>query len=145
MKYVTGIYALNLPSPDGTPGDWHFSALNWNKALMADSSKSPFGEWGLHIVDVPHHGNMPVASHIRACLDLIEQGNFGTAQGMRDNFIDNDSYTLTIFSKVAQLCNNPRWDEIDSFMGKEYRCQWLDFAEHMESNPWKTDKNIFQS
>ena len=47
MKYVTGIYALNLPSPDGTPGDWHFSALNWNKALMADSSKSPFGEWGL--------------------------------------------------------------------------------------------------
>lgn len=26
MRYITGVYALNLPSTDGTPGDWHFSA-----------------------------------------------------------------------------------------------------------------------
>lgn len=33
MQYVTGVYALNLPSPDGTPGDWHVSALDWNRLL----------------------------------------------------------------------------------------------------------------
>lgn len=129
MKYVTGVYALNLPSPDGTPGDWHFSALNWQKAQVSDSADSPFGDWGLHMAEVPHHGMMAVANHIRACLDLIEQGNFGTAQGMRDNFINDDRYTPTIFTKVSELQTSPIWNEIDKFMGREYLCKWLDFKE----------------
>lgn len=33
LQYVTGVYALNLPSPDGTLGDRHFSALDWNRLL----------------------------------------------------------------------------------------------------------------
>lgn len=129
MKYVTGVYALNLPLPDGTPGDWHFSALDWHKARIEDSADSLFGDWGLHIAEVPYHGKMAVANHVRACLDLIAQGNFGTAGGMRKDFIDDDKYTPTIFSMVTRLHNTPRWDEIDAFMGKEYLCQWLDFKD----------------
>lgn len=72
---------------------------------------------------------MAVANHVRACLDLIEQGNFGTAQGMRDNFINDDSYTPTIFAKVSELQTSPIWHEIDKFMGREYLCKWLDFKE----------------
>ncbi|HEL0291676.1 TPA: hypothetical protein TUY03_000796 [Streptococcus equi subsp. zooepidemicus] len=132
MQYVTGVYALNLPSPDGTPGDWHFSALNWEKLKISESENSIFGDWGLNIVDVPNHGSMLVANHIRACLDLIEQGNFGTAQGMKNNFIDDDKYTMTVFSKVIQLRNSLHWERIDSFMGKEYFCQWLDFKKQVE-------------
>lgn len=129
MNYVTGVYALNLPSPDGTPGDWHFSALDWHKTRVSDSAKSPFGDWGLHMAEVPYHGTMAVANHIRACLDLIEQGNFGTAQGMRNNFINDDRYIPTIFAKVSELQSSPIWDEIDRFMGREYLCKWLDFKE----------------
>lgn len=131
MRYVTGIYALNLPSLDGTPGDWHFSALDWRKARIADSADSPFGDWGIRTADVPHHGRMPAANHVRACLDLIEQGNYGTARGMRDIFINDDSYASLIFSKVSALKGSPRWEEIDSFMGMEYLCQWLDFKESL--------------
>lgn len=133
MKYVTGVYALNLPSPDGTPGDWHFSTLNWDKIKISESDGSPFGDWGLHVTEVPGHGKMPVASHIRACLDLIADGNFGTAQGMRDDFIVDNSLTPIVFSKVAQLRNSPQWKGIDDFMGREYRCQWLAFKRQKEN------------
>lgn len=131
MKYVTGVYALNLPSPDGTPGDWHFSSLDWEHPLIWESEKSPFGEWGLHMAEVPRLGNMAVANHVRACLDLIDAGNFGTAQGMRDCYINNDDYTPIIFTMVARLHNDPRWKEIDDFMGHEYYCRWLDFKEKL--------------
>lgn len=47
MDYISGIYALNLPSPDGTPGDWHYSALDWSNVPVKESSCSPFGEWEL--------------------------------------------------------------------------------------------------
>lgn len=131
MEYVTGVYALNLPAPEGTPGDWHFSALDWHNVRISDTNNSIFGEWGLHTYEVPYHGNMIVANHIRACLDLIEQGNFGTPQGMRNNFIDDEKYTPIIFSKVVLLRNTDSWDKIDSFMGSEYFCQWTDFKERI--------------
>lgn len=127
MQYITGVFALNLPSPDGTPGDWHFSALDWQHIQPCDSSDSVFGDWGLHVADVPDQGKMLVASHVRACLDLIEQGNFGTVQGMREDFLCDDTITPLVFSKVKLLRESPHWQKIDAFMGREYRCQWLDF------------------
>lgn len=132
MKYITGIYALNLPSPDGTPGDWHFSALDWKNLKVSDTKGSIFKDWGLHLAEVPYHGVMPVANHVRACLDLIEQGNFGTAQGMRDSFIDDNQYTPIIFDKVSQLRKSAQWDKIDHFMGHEYYLQWLNFKKMQE-------------
>lgn len=131
MDYITGIYALNLPSPDGTPGDWHFSALNWHKLPISDTNESVFGSWGLHSTEVPYHGIMPVATHVRACLDMIEQGNFGTPQGMRDNFISDDTLTPTIFNKIMLLRDSPQWEKIDRFMEKEYLSQWLEYKKQI--------------
>lgn len=127
MEYVTGIWALNLRSPDGTPGDWHFSAINWDRMKTFDTEDSVYGDWALHMGEVPGRGQMPVASHVRACLDLIELGDFRAAGGMRKDFISNEAYTPLIFDKVWMLRESPKWDKIDAFMGREYMCKWLDY------------------
>ena len=54
--------------------DWHYSSMNWEHPFMLDTVSSPFGGWGVRSLSVPGHGVMPVADHVRACLDLIEQG-----------------------------------------------------------------------
>ena len=103
MRYVTGMHALNLGDRTSTPGDWHFSAMDWQLPMTLESGRSPFGDYGITPQDVPGHGVMPVASHIRACLDLIEQGLYGSAQGMRDDFIANPAYDREIMDQVWKL------------------------------------------
>ncbi len=131
MKYVTGIYALNLKSPDGTPGDWHYGAIDWSNIQLCETEDSPFGTWGLYETEIPCHEQMLVANHVRACLDLIAQGFFSSAGGMREYFISDDSFNDLIFEKVWQLRGQDNWEEINDFMGKEYLCDWLDFKETM--------------
>jgi len=53
--------------------------------------------------------------------------NFSVAQGMNDDFICNDDYTGEVFDKVASLKNLSHWRDIDSFMGREYHGEWLDY------------------
>ena len=107
--------------------------MNWDKLRTAESDDSPFGEWGLYTsTEVPGHEEMLTATHLRACLDLLAEGNFGTAQGMRNDFIADDRFTPTVFSKISELRNSPSWSEIDAFMGREYRCQWLDYKRELE-------------
>ena len=129
MQYITGIHALNLNCSLDTPGDWHQSAIQWTKPRMRESTGSIFGEYGIeqnsHIPENP--GNFFAANHIRALLDLLEEGNFPTAQGMRDNFIDNPKYTKEIFRKVMLLKGLSHWKKIDKFMGKEYMMEWVKF------------------
>ena len=72
---------------------------------------------------------MPMTNHIRACLDLIEQGHFGEAQGMRDHFIANDQFAVLIMSMVYKLRDRENWSFIDRFMGGEYLGRWLDFTQ----------------
>ena len=131
MEYVTGIYALNIPCQLETDGDWHAPALDWNNPRIKESDESLFGQWGIEYDPQPNYGNitMPVANHIRACLDLIEEGCFGSVQGMRDNFISNEAYTPLILETILLLRNNSLWSEIDAFIGKEYLCDWLDYKE----------------
>ncbi|BDR53357.1 hypothetical protein KIM372_12640 [Bombiscardovia nodaiensis] len=71
---------------------------------------------------------MPVASHVRACLDLIEQGFFADAQGMRDNFISNDAFDQVVMDHIWLLRNRSNWPQISNFMGHEYLGKWLDYA-----------------
>ncbi|MEJ5921827.1 hypothetical protein [Bifidobacterium thermophilum] len=63
MRYVTGMHALNLGDRTSTPGDWHFSAMDWQHPMILESGRSPFGDYGITPQDVPGHGVMPVASH----------------------------------------------------------------------------------
>ena len=127
MKYVTGIYALNMTPPENTPGDWHFSALNWGRATILESADSPFGDWGIYYTEVPAHGPMYAANHLRACLDLIGMGNYGTPQGMREYFIADDTYNRELFTMIARLRESDAWSNIDRFMGCEYGMQWINF------------------
>ena len=133
MRYITGTYALNLPCALGTPGDWHFGAIDWLRVPFAESSESVYGDWGISVQDVPGVGRVPVADHLRATLDLIAAGKFSSAQGMREYFIADERFTQTIFEKVIRLrdARVDLWPAIDDFMGHEYLCDWLDFKERV--------------
>lgn len=133
MKYITGVHALNLPCALNTTGDWHMSWLQWDHPKMLDSKMSVYGDWGIEPNhNIPEHeGVFPVANHIRACLDMLETGDFYHPQGMRDDFICWDAYTPLIFEKVMLLQDLPYWDKIKHFMEKEYRGQWFRFTEGM--------------
>ena len=134
MRYITGIYALNLNCSLGTPGDWHQSALNWKNLPFSDSANSVFGDYGIELnYNVPEHiGAYYAANHIRALLDLIDNGKFSTAQGMRDDYIGENKYNREIFEKVLLLKKNSNWLAVNEFMGKEYKLAWLMFL-HQKS------------
>ena len=129
MQYITGIHALNLPCSLQTCGDWHCSSLKWKNITTRDSEDSFFGEYGIErCSSVPEHrGTYAVANHIRALLDLLELGNYSSAQGMNKDYICNDDYNNEVFDKVSQMRDLPHWREIDAFMGSEYYGKWLDY------------------
>jgi len=129
MQYITGIHALNLPCSLLTCGDWHCSALQWEKPKFRNSEESFFGEYGIeYCSNVPENeGTYAVANHIRALLDLLELENYSAAQGMNKDFICNDNYTREVFDKVALMKILPHWHEIDAFMGREYYGEWINY------------------
>ncbi len=131
MKYISGIHALNLPCELETCGDWHTSALQWQKPFMRESNGSLFGDYGIEKnKTIPEHeSRYYAANHIRALLDLLEEGRFSVAQGMRDDFICNDRYDEEIFAKVWMLRGTPNWENIDRFMQKEYYRKWRNYKE----------------
>lgn len=134
MRYITGIHALNLPCSLLTCGDWHCSALQWKKPKFRNTEDSFFGGYGIEYCSVvpENKGTYAVANHIRALLDLLELGNYSTAQGMNKDFIGNDDYTNEIFDKVALMKKLPHWHEIDRFMGSEYYGEWLAYKRGAE-------------
>lgn len=129
MRYITGKHALNLPCSLNTGGDWHCSALKWEKITYKNSEESFFGDYGIERCSVvPNHdGTYAVANHIRALLDLIEIGNFAVAQGMNRDFIGNEDYNAEVFDKIAEMRVLSHWKTIDDFMGSEYYGKWLDY------------------
>ncbi len=129
MKYISGIHALNIPCSLKTMGDWHASALRWDNPCQYDTEESIFKEYGIEYnKKIPEHEELyPVANHIRACLDLIDKGKFGYAQGMNKDYISNKTLNQIIFSKVLLLRNNKNWEEIKNFMNKEFTMEWIRF------------------
>ncbi|MCL2086873.1 MAG: hypothetical protein FWH05_04675 [Oscillospiraceae bacterium] len=129
MKYITGIHALNLNCSLETSGDWHQSAIQWDKPNMADTEGSIFGEYGIELCEhVPENeGIHYIANTLRALLDLMEKGNFAVAQGMRVNYIDNEKYTNELMNKALKLSGLKNWKEIDRFIESEYKLDWLNY------------------
>lgn len=142
MKYISGIHALNLPCSLSTCGDWHQSSLKWENIYMGETVGSLFGSYGIEKKEVlPLNKKVfYVANHIRALLDLLVSRNFSTAQGMNEDYICNEQYDQEIFDKVSQMKTLPYWNEIDSFMGKEYKIKWLKYKEEHFSD--KQNQNI---
>ncbi len=133
MKYISLIHALNLPCRLETCGDWHTSALQWEKPHIMESEGSVWGEYGIETGKrIPENeGLYNVANHIRACLDLLYIGNFTVAQGMNNDYICNDKYDREIFEKVMMLAGMPNWKDIDAFMKKEYLGKWVAYKKEM--------------
>jgi len=133
MIYLSGVHALNIPCSLLTCGDWHQSALKWDKETIKlrvrESNKSIFGDYGIESDKrIPEHEQrFNVANHIRALLDLLIDGNFPVAQGMKEDFICNEDYTGEVFSKVIMLTGVSNWNDIDRFMEREYRNKWVRF------------------
>lgn len=144
MKYLSGIYALNLPCELDTTGDWHASALNWDRVILRESDLSVFGGYGIEKEKrIPEHqGTFFVANHIRAVLDLLDEGMFNILQGLKEDFIDNDKYTEELFGKILLLKNNQNWNDIDFFILFEYRNEWTDFKRWRKMNPLYPSPNL---
>lgn len=127
MEYISGVHALNLTCSLNTCGDWHQSAIQWERPTLRKSEDSIFGDYGIETgVRIPEHGGtFAAANHIRALLDLLAEGKFSLTQGMRDDFICTDEYNGEIFEKVSMMERLPLWQQIDAFMEKEYRMTWV--------------------
>lgn len=136
MRYISGLQALNLPCDLNTDGDWHQSALRWDKLDLRESNTSFFSDYGIEKnKKIPGwEQRYNAANHIRAILDLLAESNFSTAQGMRDDYINNEDYTIEIFDKIWAMRVLPNWKYIDSFIGKEYMRQWLNYKEEKLSD-----------
>ena len=126
MKYVSGIYALNVPCSLKTCGDWHSASLNWHSLSIKESRGTLWGDYGIEKnISIPcHDESFNVANHIRALLDLLVDGSFSYAQGMKRDFICNDSYNEEIFKLIYKAKDNPNWNQIDTFLHKEYGREW---------------------
>lgn len=157
MRYISGIHALNLNHGGATGGDWHASALRWENICTLDTANMALGSWGVlrnRLVHLPERGLASaangeaarelvlvcanVASHERACLDMLELGRFAQVKGMRRDFICNESLTQGILEHAFELrkCNN--WAQIDQFLRLEYGLDWIIFlkrAGHLEPPP----------
>jgi hypothetical protein len=143
MRYVSGIYALNIPDPtEQTTGDWHWGALDWTKMPLLDTKDSIYGDYGIRrdavVLHAPGRMHYNVANHIRALLDMLAAGQFGLAGGMRDDFICNDALTPEVFDKVWQLRHAANWPAIDKFMGSEYFMEWEEYKRAHTHTPAAT-------
>ena len=130
MQYLTDIHALNLPCRLRTTGDWHTSALRWGRLIVRDSNDSVFGDWGIELeplASIPNHPELhiPVANHLRAVADILEQGRFTLAPGFKNDWIDVDDYDDELMEHVLMLRSLPTWPRIDQIMKKEYGRKWL--------------------
>ena len=129
MRYLTGVYALNTEQK-GTDGDWHWMCLDWNHPEWADTHSNPLGTWGIIKAKAPHLGEVTCATHARACLDLLMEGQGALISGMRKDFIDNEALTPDILAHALvayRHCTDK--ESFDHYFGKEYLMDWLRIKE----------------
>lgn len=129
QHYITGVYALNIPSDEGTTGDWHsdvFWRPKYNSAVdkISLGGKADFdtnhiyGEFGVQearekVLDiglyVPDHiSEVYVANHTRATLDLAfsELNRYGRVQyakGASADWLDTPEQKNTLLQQAEKL------------------------------------------
>ena len=137
MKYISGIYALNIPCSLDTTGDWHRSSLPWKEVELKDSEESPLKGLGIekdvYIRELGRSFN--VANTLRACVDFLDEGKYLSASGMRRDYICNDKYDRTLFEMVYALKpykTEEQWNRIRKIMEKDYMLKWIGFEKEKE-------------
>lgn len=133
--YLSGLHALNIQCELETCGDWHQSALDWNKITLYDENSRFFGSYGIERdKTIPEHsGLFNVANTLRACLDLIEDGKYSILYGMKNDFLGTTKYYCELFSKVYEMRSLDNWHDIDSFMSEEFLMEWIRFKQGREA------------
>ena len=132
MLYISGIHALNIEDSLETCGDWHTSALQWERIDLLDSDKTIFKDWGIETdKSIPEHEELyNVANTLRAILDLMVKGSTRYLKGFRDDFICTDRYNQEFFEKVWMLRDLPHWEDINNLMKREFMFEWDNFINH---------------
>ena len=132
MLYISGIHALNIEDSLETCGDWHTSALQWERIDLLDSDKTIFKDWGIETdKSIPEHDELyNVANTLRAILDLMVKGSTRYLKGFRDDFICTDRYNQEFFEKVVVLRDLPHWNDINNLMKREFMFEWDNFVSH---------------
>ncbi len=124
-RYLTGMTALNIPAPENTGGDWHFSGtfrspvfpenldfagegLEWNTNAL-------FGEYGIHEcsnilrsrgISIPDGVQVFSANHYRAILDMlyrsVSSGHIPQHLAI-DDWLDTEEHKSVLFSLLDQF------------------------------------------
>ena len=144
MKYITGLHALHVPCSLETCGDTHHLP-DWKHPTVMNTATAFFGDWGLEWREIPGHGGkrIPVANHIRACLDMLEMRDYISLQGMNAVYLDAPCYNEFIFHQVLRMQTFPYWKEIDAFMESEYFMDWVRVswrASRRAEKGWRPEK-----
>lgn len=134
MLYISGLYALNLPCKLHLQGDRHLSSLDFQKVEYIESKDSIFGDYGIEVgysneeLGLQHVNK---ANYIRACLDLLEQGEYSVLKTFMSKWLDTDLQELQteIFNQVLKLSSSTNWNEVDDFMDHEYLMKWVRFKQ----------------
>lgn len=134
MKYITGLFALNIPNSLNTSGDWHTSGLDWSKVKEVNSSDSILKDWGIEQgKEIPEHmGLFNVANDLRAILDIMLKGDFKILKGFRNDWVDTDEYNKVFFEKVWIIRDLVDFERLDNLMSKEFMYEWDKFKEVKE-------------
>lgn len=148
QKYITGLHALHLPCSLETCGDTHHLP-DWKHPTTMNTATAFFGDWGLEWHEIPGLGGkrVPVANHIRACLDMLEMRDYINLQGMNAVYLDAPFYNEFIFKQVLRMQDLPYWKEIDAFMESEYFMFWVRVSWRMSrwtGKGWRPEKPLWR-
>jgi hypothetical protein len=127
--YISGLYALNIQSPEGTTGDWH-DVYHWRegidkpKKIMlagtgAETDTNPvFDDFGVYegksrltqsgIKVNDDIERVYIANHFRAILDMLyhslkEYGAVYNLSGATNDWLDTDEQKELVLSKAMLL------------------------------------------
>lgn len=127
--YITGIAALNLPAPEGTSGDWHFSTVFYGDDLTtmdlqlagddeALNTNYIYGQYGIYecsaamkragLVIPERIFDVYAANHFRAILDmlywsLIRHDRIIGLIGASEDWLDTQDQKNLLFEKATLL------------------------------------------
>lgn len=117
VKYRTGWSALQVPNKHGN-ADWHSNMANLK---WRESDGSYFGDYGIEYLDGMYEGYN--ANHIRAILDLLEEGQVLGLQGVQDIIELDDDEQLELCKLVYERYGMV----LDFFMFREFRWAWVTY------------------
>lgn len=127
QRYISGMYALNLPAPEDTSGDWHFLSVFYRKSITPHTvmiagegekinTNHIFGKDGIYVCDkaLARRGlkadgkTSYAANHFRAILDLVHsslQDNIYPSRlsGASEDYLDTDDEKNILLEKATAM------------------------------------------